>query len=447
MNAKKIVALLLTLVFCLSMAACGGSGTSASGAAQSTPDADASAAASGSAQPAVSEDGTYKIGVLLPQSGDLAFFASYFTPILDIYVANLNAEGGINGHAVELVYKDDQGDPAITAQRLDELKDENVSAVIGPFMDTCGPVAAQWAEENQIPVAMCCALATDTGMANTSRYVFTAGSSAWAWAKVFAAAVAEAGHERVYYIGNEGGVPDDVYNFFWEEVEKQGIDVVDAGSTRLSGTETDLSSVITAIMAADPDVVVTSLTANGAVNLIQQGSQFGLFDETDLYGVYLCDADHTETIGDAFPVGDLWSITWFPINFSDVSDFAQEVYAQSDGVIPCSASLTFYYAADSLCQALASLSWEDATNADALVDALENLKMESVLGEMYYTDYSHQLVFPMYFAGTAFSEEWNGIALPDENDYTVYGAEYYPTEEEWTQKAAELGYTTLLDLQ
>lgn len=54
---------------------------------------------------------------------------------------DLNEAGGINGHPVELVYKDNQGDATITAQRLDELLEENVSAVIGPFMDTCGPAA------------------------------------------------------------------------------------------------------------------------------------------------------------------------------------------------------------------------------------------------------------------------------------------------------------------
>ena len=232
MKTKRIVALLLSVILCLSMAAC-----------ENTPP-DTSESGSDSGSSSATADGVYKLGVLIPQSGDLAFFANYFTPILDIYIEGVNANGGINGHEVQLIYKDDQGDPAITAQRLDELKDENVSAVIGPFMDTCGPVAAQWAEENKIPVVMCCALATDTGLENSSRYVFKAGSSAWAWAKVFAAAVKEAGYKSAYYVGNEGGVPDDVYNFFWEEVEKQGIDVIDAGSIRLNGSETDLSSVI-----------------------------------------------------------------------------------------------------------------------------------------------------------------------------------------------------------
>lgn len=438
MNMKKIVALLLALILCVSLAAC--TGNTAEGA-----DLDkSSSSADSGATPSPSEEGVYKIGVLFPQSGDFAFFASYFAPILDIYVADLNAKGGINSHAVQLVYKDDQGDPSITAQRLDELKDENISAVIGPFFDTCGPVAAQWAEKNKIPVVMCCALATDTGMANASKYVFTAGSSAWALAKVFASAVADKGYESVYYVGNEGGVPDDVYNFFWEEVEKLGLSVKNAGSIRLSGSETDLSSVITSIMAAKPDVIVTSLTAGGAVSFIQQGSQFGLFDESDLFGVYIGDADHTESVGSSYPVGNIWAISWFPITFGEVKDFAKETYEKSDKVIPCSASLTYYYAADSVCQALAALSYSEATNSERLVEVMENLTMDSILGEVSYTSYSHQLMFPMFFAGTAFSDEWGGIALPDESDYSVYGVECYPTEEEWTEKAAELGYKTLL---
>ena len=126
----------------------------------------------------------YKIGVVIPLSGNFAFFSAYFSAILDIYAEKLNAEGGINGHPVELIYKDNQGDPTITAQRLDELLEEKVSAVVGPFMDTCGAAAAQWASENKIPVVMCCGLSTEIGMANASDYVFIAGSSPWAWARV-----------------------------------------------------------------------------------------------------------------------------------------------------------------------------------------------------------------------------------------------------------------------
>lgn len=443
---KKMLALFLAIVFCFSITACGsdsGASGAPAGAGQepSTVPA-ASAAPTASTEGKVPDGASYKIGVVIPLSGDFAFFSSYFSPILDIYIDNLNEAGGINGHKVELLYKDNQGNPTITAQRLDELLDENVSAVIGPFMDTCGPAAAQWATENKVPVVMCCALSTEIGMANASDYVFCAGSSAWAWAKVFANAVKDAGYQNVYYVGNEGGVPDDVYNFFWEEMAKLDSNVKNTGSTRLSGTESDLSSVITSVMSSGSDAIVTSLTGGGAITFIQQGSQFGLFDNTDLFGVYIAGADHTESIGANFPVGKIWSIDWFPIDFSFSQDWAKEIYEAAGQVIPNGASLNFYYACDAVCQALAALDFDQRTDSEALVAAMETVKIKSPIEdtEIYFTDYSHQLVFPMYFCGTAFSDGWNGIALCDESDYKVYGAEVYPTKEEWTAKAAELGY-------
>lgn len=447
---KKILVLLLAITMVMSLVACGNASSGDTDNANNNTNVEEDQAEDTNTEDTntetvdvVADGDTYKIGVIIPLSGNFSFFAAYFSPILDIYIEELNANGGINGHTVELIYKDNQGDPAITAQRLDELLDENVSAVVGPFMDTCGPVAAQWATENKIPVIMCCALSTEIGMANASDYVFVAGSSAWAWAKVFANAVNEAGYENVYYVGNEGGVPDDVYKFFWEEMNKLNPNVKDVGTTRLSGSESDLSNVITSIMAKEADVIVTSLTGGTAITFIQQGSQFGAFDDSDLFGVYIAGADHTSAISTNYPVGNVWAIDWFPINFSFAQDWAKEVYEAAGQTEPNGASLNFYYALDSVCNALGSMAFEDRLDSDALVKALEEVKIISPIDgeEVYYTSYSHQLIFPMYFSGTAFSEDWGGIALSDENDYQVYGAEVYPTEEEWTNKAAELGYS------
>ena len=111
-------------------------------------------------------------------------------------------------------------------------------------------------------------------------------------------------------------------------------------------------------------------------------------------------------------------------------------------MIPNGASFNFYMAAATICEALRTMDFEARFDSDKLVEALEQIKVASPLDgyECYYTDYSHQMIFPMYFSGSAFSEKWGNIALPDESDYTMYGAEVYPTKEEWLNKAAELGY-------
>lgn len=431
---KKLLALILVIAMCLGLAAC------SSNERENTGSDDAGNTLTDElAGTEPSEDGTYRIAVLMPLSGDLSFFSGYFTPSLEYLVDNINSEGGINGHEVELIYKDDQGDPTIEASVLAEVLEEDVCAVIGPFMDTCGPVVAQWAEQNQIPVFMCCALATDVGFENQSDYVFTAGSSAWSWAKVYANAVKEHGYESVFFLTNSGGVPENVKEFFWQEIDNLGVEVENAGEVQLSGTETDLTSVITSIMSSGADCIVTSLTASPAVNFLQQGNQMGLFDQVELLGAYLNDADHTESVGSSYPVGKVYSITWFPISFDFASDLAHDIYDRSDGVVPCSAGLTFYYALDTIRAALATLDYEAGYDSAQLVEAVETTTCESVFGDIYYTEYNHQLVFPLYLANTAMNDEW-GMALPDESDYTEYGIECYPTEEEWADEGERLGY-------
>jgi len=444
---KKLVAFIMAMAMCAGLVACGNNtadvqtpGTSQGGteeAAEPVKEAVEEAAETlEGTEPG--EDGTYKIAVMIPLSGDLAFFSSYFKPSLDYLVDNINKEGGINGHAVELLYKDDQGDPTIEASALAEVLDENVCAVIGPFMDACGPVVAQWAETNHIPVFMCCALATDVGFDNQSDYVFTAGASAWSWSKVYANAVKEKGYKSVYFVGNSGSVPDNVKDYFWREIETMGLDVKNAGEIRLSGSETDLTSVITGIMSSGADCVVSSLTGGPAITFLQQGNQMGLFDTCTLLGVYINDSDHTESVGDAYPVGKVYSITWFPISFDFAADSARDIYGRSDSVVPNSGGLTFYYALDTIAAALRTLSYEEGYDGDALLKAVEETKCESLFGEIYYTKYNHQLVFPLYLANTQMNEEY-GMALPDQGDYKEYGLECYPTEEEWEAERQRLG--------
>ena len=88
---KKLTALITAAAVCAGLIACGNS-------AAGTPTPDAAAAQEEAEDPAEGlveeaaetlegmepgEEGTYKIAVMIPLSGDLAFFSSYFKPSLD----------------------------------------------------------------------------------------------------------------------------------------------------------------------------------------------------------------------------------------------------------------------------------------------------------------------------------------------------------------------------
>jgi ABC-type branched-subunit amino acid transport system substrate-binding protein len=84
--------------------------------------------------PSAALAGGYRVGVFLPLSGPTAEKGVPFKNAIELYAERLNAEGGIQGHKLELVFKDDGGDPEKAKQAASALvADPGVLAVIGTY--------------------------------------------------------------------------------------------------------------------------------------------------------------------------------------------------------------------------------------------------------------------------------------------------------------------------
>ncbi len=83
--------------------------------------------------PVSSSAAVIKIGAVLAQTGPAAFLGDPEEKSLRMLVDSINAQGGINGHTIELLIKDTAADPAkaisFTRQLIEE---EKVFAIIGP---------------------------------------------------------------------------------------------------------------------------------------------------------------------------------------------------------------------------------------------------------------------------------------------------------------------------
>lgn len=82
------------------------------------------------AVPALAAD-VIKIGVAGPHSGDLAPYGIPTKQAAEMYIAEVNAAGGIDGKQVELLPMDDQCKPEIATNVATKLVSQGVSAVIG----------------------------------------------------------------------------------------------------------------------------------------------------------------------------------------------------------------------------------------------------------------------------------------------------------------------------
>ena len=112
---------------------------------------------------------SYKFGAVLPLTGTNAFYGDFAKAGIALAVEDLNAQGGINGRKVEIIYEDSAGDKSratTAAQKLINI--DGVSGIVTVTTPMGGAIAPV-AEENKIPFIY--ASATNSFTTNKT-YVF-----------------------------------------------------------------------------------------------------------------------------------------------------------------------------------------------------------------------------------------------------------------------------------
>lgn len=100
-----------------------------------------------------SEDSYIKIGVLMPLTKSNAQFGIDTKNGIDMYIAEVNNSGGINGKKIKSIVFDDEGDPAKAVSGYEFLKNEGVSAIItGASSDTSLAVVEEARKDKNIPI-------------------------------------------------------------------------------------------------------------------------------------------------------------------------------------------------------------------------------------------------------------------------------------------------------
>ncbi len=110
-----------------------------------------------------------KFGAVLPLSGSNAFYGTYSKVGMELAVEDINANGGINGRLVKIIFEDSAGDKAkatTAAQKLVQV--DNVDALFTTTTSMAGAIAPI-AEENKIPFIYA---STANSIAEGKTYVF-----------------------------------------------------------------------------------------------------------------------------------------------------------------------------------------------------------------------------------------------------------------------------------
>src|SRR6195256_3727052 len=91
-----------------------------------------------------------KIGDINSYSGIGAPFTGPYRAGVEMAVEEINAKGGVLGRKLEVVFRDDKGQPSEAVKHAQELvESEKVVLIAGTFLSNVGLAVSDWAKQNK----------------------------------------------------------------------------------------------------------------------------------------------------------------------------------------------------------------------------------------------------------------------------------------------------------
>jgi branched-chain amino acid transport system substrate-binding protein len=298
-----------------------------------------------------------------------------------------NASGGLLGRPVRMVLYDDQSDPA-TGARLYErlLTEDQVNLILGPYSSSVTQAVAQVTERAGQPMLAAGASAGDL-WARGYQYLFGVYSVAEDYFKSIVLDIAPAqGYTTAAIMYEDTLFPTSTASGAAAQCETAGIEVV---INEVSPAEaTDVSSVLTRVRDANPDMLIGGSYLPDSVLITRQAKELGVNAKLFAFSVGAAQPDFVESLGaDADYV--LGPSMWEPqLETPGNAEFVAAYQAKFNRE-PDYHSAAGY----SACQVLdAAVTQVGGLELDAIRDALRTLEMPTVLPGRYQVDENGKMI-------------------------------------------------------
>ena len=254
-----------------------------------------SAAAQGTPAPPPTGE-PIRIGAAVSTTGSNGRTGLYQQEAYQLWQEQKNTAGGLLGRPVEMVIYDDQSDPA-TGSRLYErlLTEDKVDLVLGPYSSSVTQAVVQVTERAGQPLLAAGASAGDLWNRGY-RYLFGIYSVAEDYFKDIILTIAtEQGYASAAIIYEDTLFPTSTAAGAQAHCEEAGIEV--AVNEKYPAKATDVSSVLTKVRDANPDLLIGGSYLPDSVLIMRQSKDLGVNARIFAFSVGAAQPDFGESLG------------------------------------------------------------------------------------------------------------------------------------------------------
>lgn len=326
-----------------------------------------------------------RVGVTASLTGAYAAPGSNLLEGLKMWAHDVNSRGALLGRTVEIVYYDDQSDPATSTRLYEKLiSDDRVDLLIGPYASDVTLAASEVAERHDFPMVSGSASATGI-WSRGYRNVFQVDTPADRYMDLLIDSAGNAGLTTIALAYSGSDFPREVARGVRASAAARGMKLVFDEEYREDSP--DFTDLVRRISASKPDLVIGGTYLEDSVAFVREAKRQGFAPKALAFTVGPALVEFGDVLGDDAD-GILGVVAWMrsgnlPMSY-DFSFRYKEKTGRNAGV-----HAAYGYAAGQVLEAAVRLA--GSLDRDAVREQLQTMKFGSLLGRYRVDDSGKQL--------------------------------------------------------
>ena len=367
--------------------------------------------------------GVVKIGEINSYKVQPAFLEPYKKG-MELAVEEVNAAGGLNGKKLQLITRDDNGNPGDAVRAAEELVSrEQVDVLTGGFLSNIGLALTDFAKQKKFFYLASEPLTDKIVWQSGNRYTFRLRPSTYMQSAMLVPEAVKLKKKRwaIVYPNYEYG--QSAVATFKQLLKAAQPDVEFVAEQAPPLGKLDAGSVVQALADAKPDAVFNVLFGADLSKFVREGNTRGLFQGRAVVSMLTGEPEYLDPLKDETPDG--WIVTgypWYGIQTPEHKAFFL-AYHRKYNDYPRLGSVVGYTAIKSLA---AGITKAKSTETEKLVAAFSGLTLSTPFGPTTYRAQDHQSTMGAYVGKTK-NDTGKGTMV----DYVYFdGAKFQPTDAE-----------------
>jgi len=339
----------------------------------------------------------FKIGEINSYKAQPAFLEPYKKG-MELAVEQVNAAGGVAGRKLQLVTRDDNGNPGDAVRAAEELlAREKIDVLTGSFLSHVGLALTDFAKQKKVFFLAAEPLTDKIVWENGNRYTFRLRPSTYMQVAMLVPEAVAMKKKRwaIVYPNYEYGQSAVATFKTLLKAAQPDVEFVAEQATPLG--KVDAGSVVQALQDAKPDGIFNVLFAADLAKFVREGNTRGLFQGKGVVSLLSGEPEYLDTLKGETPDG--WVVTgypWYAIQTLEHQAFL-DAYRKRFNDYPRAGSVVGYNA---MLSVAAGLKKAGSADTEKLIAAFRGLQVATPFGPITYRAQDHQSTMGAYVGRT-----------------------------------------------